>query len=102
MAALGRFGEGLFAVGWNCRALVFVDDVRKVFREVARVLKPGGTYVTSTMHPTTLRLYGTFTGAGWRPRTSYFDDRAMPSKDEADLTWQFGRVTTVAPTLALG
>jgi len=102
MSDLSRFSTESFDVVWHCHSLVFVRDVRPVFREVGRVLKPGGTYVTSTMHPTTLRLYGTYTGGGWRPRTSYFDDRAMPYTEEADVTWEFGRVKVVAPTIEFG
>lgn len=102
MSDLSRFSAESFDVVWQCHSLVFVRDVRPVFREVGRVLKPGGTYVTSTMHPTTLRLYGTYGGGGWRPRTSYFDDRAMPYKEQADVTWDFGRVKVVAPTIEFG
>jgi len=102
MSDLSRFGAESFDIVWQCHSLVFVRDVDKVFREVGRILKPGGTYVTSTMHPTTLRLYGRYTGAGWQPRTSYFDDQAMPYTDDGDVTWQFGRISVVAPTIEFG
>lgn len=102
MSDLSRFADGSFDVVWHCHSLVFVRDIRKVFREVGRVLVPGGTYVTSTMHPTTLRLYGRYTGTGWRPRLSYFDDRAMPYDRQEDVTWDFGRARVVAPTIEFG
>jgi len=102
MSDLSRFADGSFDVVWHCHSLVFVREVRKVFGEVGRVLAPGGTYVTSTMHPTTLRLYGRYTGTGWRPRLSYFDDRPMPYDKEADVTWEFGRTRVVAPTIEFG
>jgi SAM-dependent methyltransferase len=102
MSDLSRFADGSFDVVWHCHSLVFVKDARRVFREVGRVLAPGGTYVTSTMHPTTLRLYGRFERGGWRPRLSYFDDRAMPYDREEDVTWEFGRTRVVAPTIEFG
>jgi SAM-dependent methyltransferase len=102
MKDLSRFDDGAFDVIWHCHSLVFVDDAARVLREVGRVLAAGGTYLLSTMHPTTLRLYGTFDGHGWRPRTSYFEDRPMPYPDERDVTWEFGRTKVVAPTLEFG
>src|SRR5712664_2378807 len=54
------------------------------------------------MHPTTLRLYGRYADGGWKPRLSYFDDRAMPYKKEADVTWEFGRTRVVAHTIEFG
>src|SRR5256712_1621769 len=57
---------------WQCHSLVFIDDAVRVLKEVARVLAPRGTYWLSTMHPTTLRPYGTFKDGGWRPKISYF------------------------------
>jgi SAM-dependent methyltransferase len=78
MADLSRYSAGSFDVVWQCHSLVFVRNVRKIFREVGRVLARGGTYQTTTMHPITLRLYGRYVDGGWRPRLSYFDDRAMP------------------------
>ena len=102
MSDLSRFADASFDVVWHCHSLVFIRDVRRVFREVGRVLAPGGTYLTSTMHPTTLRLYGRYTGTGWQPRLSYFDDRAMPYDKEDDVTWEFGRTRVVAPTIEFG
>jgi SAM-dependent methyltransferase len=102
MSDLSRFERESFDVVWQCHSLVFVRDVPKVFLEVGRVLKPGGTYVTSTMHPTTLRLYGRYRGGGWQPRTSYFDPRAMPYNEDEDITWEFGRISVVAPTIEFG
>ena len=102
MSDLSRFSDGSFDVVWQCHSLVFVRNVRKVFREVGRVLAPGGTYQTTTMHPTTIRLYGRYAGGGWQPRLSYFDDRAMPYKNEADVTWEFGRTRVIAPTIEFG
>src|SRR3989449_1067053 len=75
------------------------DALRGMPLEGKRVLAQRGTYVFSTMHPVTLRMYETWTGTGWRLKTPYFDDRAVPI---ADPTWEFGEVRVKAPTLEYG
>jgi SAM-dependent methyltransferase len=102
MKDLSVFKNGSFDVVWHCHSLVFVDDARQVLAEVGRVLAPGGTYVMSTMHPTTLRLYGTFRDGGWRPRITYFEDGPMPYETKWDATWTYGTKKLVAPTLEFG
>lgn len=99
MKDLSRFPASSFDVVWHCHSLVFVDDAPRVLGEVGRVLAPGGTYVLSTMHPTTLRLYGTYDGRGWRPLQPYFESGPVPHEDEHAGVWEFGRKKVVAPTL---
>ncbi len=95
MKNLSAFGDASFDVVWHCHSLVFVDDAARVLREVGRVLAPGGTYVMSTMHPTTLRLYGTFAGGGWSPLLPYFADGPVPNAG----VWEFADKKVRAPTL---
>ena len=102
MRDLSRFDDASFDLVWHCHSLVFVREATRVIREVARVLAPGGTYVLSTMHPTTLRLYGTYRDGGWRPRTSYFDDAPVPHSSVEDATWDFGEKKVYAPTIEFG
>lgn len=102
MKDLSVFKDETFDVVWHCHSLVFVDDARRVLREVGRVLAPGGTYLLSTMHPTTIRLYNTWTGTGWNPKLSYFVDKPLPYVDEWDATWTYGRLRVVAPTIEYG
>lgn len=102
MRDLSRFPPASFDLVWHCHSLVFVREARRVFREVGRVLAPGGTYVMSTMHPTTLRLYGTYQSGAWAPRSSYFDDGAIPYRTVEDHTWEFGKTRVVAPTIEFG
>lgn len=99
MRDLSRFAPGSFDLVDHQHSLVFVADAKRVIGEVGRVLAPGGTYVFQTMHPVTLRLYGSWTGTGWRPRTPYFADRAIPLYD---ATWEFGAVKVEAPTIEYG
>jgi SAM-dependent methyltransferase len=99
MRDLSVFADGSFDIVWHSHSIVFVPDAARVIAEVGRVLAPGGVYRASTMHPVTLRMYGTWTGTGWRLRKSYFEDGAIPFDDP---TWEFDRVTVDAPTLEYG
>ncbi len=101
MRDLSRFADGSFEVVWHCHSLVFVREAARVLAEIGRVLAPGGTYLMSTMHPTTLRLYGTYGDRGWRPRSSYFDDGAIPFARQEQV-WEFGDTRVLAPTIEFG
>lgn len=102
MKDLSRFADASFDVVWHCHSLVFVDDAPRVLREVGRVLAPGGTYVISTVHPTTIRLYGTFDGQGWRPLIPYFENGPIPWEDADAGIWEFAGKRVFAPTLEYG
>lgn len=99
MRDLSVFPAGSFDLVWHSHSIVFVPDAARVIAEVGRVLAPGGVYRASTMHPVTLRMYGTWTGTGWTFRRSYFADGAI---DFEDPTWEFGDVKVTAPTLEYG
>jgi SAM-dependent methyltransferase len=92
MRDLAPFPDGAFDIVWHIHSLVYVPDVARVFREVGRVLAPGGLYRMTTMHPTTLRLYDSYDGRGWRPTISYFADRPITD------AWRVGK-RVVATTL---
>ena len=99
MRDLSVFADGSFDIVWHSHSIVFVPDADRVIAEVGRVLAAGGVYRASTMHPVTLRMYGTWTGTGWGFRQSYFEDGAVPDED---ATWEFEDVTVEAPTLGYG
>jgi SAM-dependent methyltransferase len=99
MRDLSAFGGGSFDIVWHSHSIVFVPDAARVIAEVGRVLAAGGVYRASTMHPVTLRMYGTWTGTGWRLRKSYFEDGPIPFDDP---TWEFEDVKVEAPTLEYG
>ena len=99
MRDLSAFAAASFDLVYHHHSLVFVPDPLNVIREVARVLAPGGSYVFSTMHPVTLRMYETWTGTGWTFKQRYFDSRPVPVKD---ATWAFDGVSVEAPTLEYG
>jgi SAM-dependent methyltransferase len=99
MRDLSAFKDGSFDLVWHSHSIVFVPDAARVIAEVGRVLAADGVYRASTMHPVTLRMYGTWTGTGWRLRKSYFEDGAIPFDDP---TWEFDDVKVDAPTLEYG
>ncbi len=96
MRDLSVFADASFDLVYHHHSLVFVPDAARVIREVARVLAPAGTYVFSTMHPVTLRMYETWTGTGWSFKRSYFSNGPVPIKSP---TWEFDDVKVHAPTL---
>ncbi len=51
MRDLSCFGAGSFDVVWHAHSLNFVPEARRVFEEVARVLRPGGVYRLSCWDP---------------------------------------------------
>ncbi len=99
MRDLSRFAAGSFDIVYHHHSIVFVPDAERVIRGAARVLADGGTYVFSTMHPVTLRMYETWTGTGWGFKQRYFQNGPIAAKDP---TWDFGAVKVKAPTLEYG
>ena len=99
MRDLSMFSDASFDLILHCHSLVFVPDAARVIAEVGRVLAPGGTYVASTMHPVTIRMYETWTGTGWNLKQPYFADGPMPY---ADSSWEFGEAKIDAKTMEYG
>lgn len=99
MRDLSRFKADAFDVVKHHHSLVFVPDADRVIAEVGRVLAAGGTYLASTMHPVTLRMYEGWTGAGWRLKQGYFEDGAVPYED---AVWESAGVAVEARTLEYG
>lgn len=48
---LSAFGDASFDVVVSVHALLYVEDIGRCFREVARVLAPGGQFAFSVSHP---------------------------------------------------
>ncbi|CAN5237799.1 class I SAM-dependent methyltransferase [soil metagenome] len=99
MRELSAFPDKAFDLVLQCHSLVFVPDAARVIAEVGRVLADGGTYVASTMHPVTIRMYETWTGTGWNLKLPYGSDAPIPY---ADATWEFGGTRIEAKTLEYG
>lgn len=99
MRDLSAFADGEFDIVNHHHSMVFVPDAARVIGEVARVLKAGGIYVFSTMHPVALRMQETWTGTGWRLKQRYFENGPVPFED---AVWEFGKVKVEARTLEYG
>jgi SAM-dependent methyltransferase len=88
MRDLSRFGNATFDCVNQPYSLNFVPDARLVFREVARVLRPGGLYWFNCANPFFIGLTaGDWDGQGYPLRRPYVDSAEIHPEDEA---WVFG------------
>lgn len=83
MRDLSPFAAASFDIVHHPYALTFVPDPTPVFREVARVLRPGGGYYLQCANPFSLGL-GTrdWTGAGYTLRQPYLPGAPISYADE--------------------
>jgi len=65
MRDLSMFDEDHFDLVIQGVSMVYVPDVRVVFKQVARVLKPGGWYRNTYMNPATVPACFSGTDNGW-------------------------------------
>lgn len=77
MADLGAFPSNLFDWVINPVSTVFVPEVRPVWSEVARVLKPGGRFLTGVMNPAFFLFDHDPLAPGQRPEVRH----ALPTND---------------------
>ena len=98
MRDLSPFSDDTFDIVYHAHSINFIPDVEPVFREVARVLKPGGLYRVSCMNPFVHGLDERYwDGKGyplWRP---YVDGAEVIDADPDWDVWQTdGTVKRVA------
>lgn len=104
------FADGSFDLACSAfGALPFLLDVGVALRETARVLRPGGRFVFSVVHPTRWMFPDDPSGAGLTVTKSYFDrtpyvetgDDGRPSYVEAHHTFAdwVGAITAAGLTL---
>lgn len=80
MADLSRFADASFDLVVNPCSVCFVPEVNRVWREVARVLKPGGRLMTGFLNPA-FYLFDHDGEDDAARRTAVF---ALPYRDDAD------------------
>src|SRR5207245_5499062 len=78
---LSMLDDGNFDIAFSAYALGFVEDIGRTFREVARVLRPGGLFAFSWMSP----LFAITEDRGLFVKRSYFD-RSPIVFEEKDST----------------
>ncbi len=89
MRDLSAFAPAAFDLVWHPYSLNFVPDVAIVFREVARVLRPGGLYYLQCANPFFLGLsQHDWTGQGYPLRDPYIDGAVIVSED---AEWVYDR-----------
>jgi SAM-dependent methyltransferase len=85
MRDLSRFADSSFDVVWHAYSINFIPDPRPVFREVARVLRPGGMYRIEFHNPFFSGLEEThWTGSGYAISQPYVN-----GKDLGQGIWEF-------------
>jgi SAM-dependent methyltransferase len=97
MRDLSNLDEASFDVVYHPYSLNFVPDAREVFRQVARVLKPGGVYFFNCANPFTLGLQASdWDGWGYPLRYPYVEGGAITSPD---APWVFRGETPREPII---
>ena len=84
---LSMLGDAIFDVVFSAYALGFVEDIRIAFREIGRVLRPGGLFAFSWMSP----LYAITEERGLLVTKSYFDRTPIVFKEGNETEVDFHR-----------
>ena len=86
MRDLSVFADDSFDVVWHAHSINFVPDAREVFRQVVRVLRPGGVYHVSCANPYFINVDPEdWTGDGYPLWDTYGDGEI----EIADPYWTF-------------
>ncbi len=81
MDALPMLGDGEFDIVIQPVSTCYVADVGPVFREVARVTRPGGLYVSQHKTPTSLQTELRPDGEGYRLGEPYYREGPLPAAE---------------------
>ncbi|MFX1506775.1 MAG: class I SAM-dependent methyltransferase [Promethearchaeota archaeon] len=73
MEDLSRFENGIFDIVTSSHAIGYADDLRAVYKETARVLKPGGFLVFCFEHPIWLTVGPALEDQDFNKVQNYFD-----------------------------
>lgn len=89
MRDLSCFGEAAFDIVYHGYSLGFVPDARAVFRQVARVMRPGGVYHFGCANPFSVGLAGSdWNGEGYTLKRPYVDGAEVTYEDQE---WVYDR-----------
>lgn len=84
---LSMLTDASFDIAFSAYALGFVEDIRSAFREIGRVLRPGGLFAFSWMSP----FYAITEERGLLVKRSYFDRTPIVFKDTDGIEVDFHR-----------
>jgi SAM-dependent methyltransferase len=84
---LSMLDDASFDVAFSAYALGFVEDIRRAFREIGRVLRPRGLFAFSWMSP----LYAITEERGLLVKRSYFDRTPITFKEGDETEVDFHR-----------
>ena len=85
MRDLSVFDDGSFDLVHQAHSINFIPDPVSVFREVARVLRPGGLYALRCWNPFAHWLYDNWNGEGYVVKARYEDAELH----DEDPRWEF-------------
>ena len=95
MRDLSCFDGSAFEIVYHGYSLGFVPDARAVFRQVARVIRPGGLYHFNCGNPFSIGLSEKdWNGEGYTLRHPYTDGAEVTYEDQG---WVYDRSTSDAP-----
>ncbi len=78
MDHLSMFGDGEFEIVIHPVSTCYVSDVKKVFREVARVTRSRGIYISQHKQPTSLQTDIAASPRGYEITEPYYRKRPLP------------------------
>ena len=79
MDNLNMFSAGEFDLVVQPVSTCYVPDVSLVYHEVARILRPGGVYVSQHKQPTSLQAEVNSSSHGYGVETSYYHQGPLPT-----------------------
>jgi SAM-dependent methyltransferase len=96
MRDLSRFAGDAFDVVWHAHSITFIPDVRTVFAEVARVLRPGGIYHMSCNNPYSAGVdERDWNGEAYPLKDRYVDGELVFPDNHWDIGYDDGTSTRV-------
>lgn len=87
MDHLAEINDDSFDIVIHPVSTCYVHDVLAVFREVARVIRPGGLYISQHKTPTSLQasLHPNSPSGNYEVEQSYYSEQAIPPATQANL-----------------
>jgi ubiquinone/menaquinone biosynthesis C-methylase UbiE len=93
MEDLSIFPEAVFDLVYQAISICFVKDPSVIYRQVARVLKPGGIYRVEHVNPQTHDVEPeSWNGEGYLIRVECFDPHGEGDEDDLEYTFTMAQI----------